>query len=549
MELYGAGVTGDDRNYDTQKQRLWNNDVTTDSQGMNVYNIADEGCDGDDCTSSYFFNPTCRYVGTALIRSETFTIIDMPARKCYDLVFSGRSVNQYGNYIVQAICGPKPTQEPTQPHVITSAPTQEPTPTTASPTTASPTTASPTTASPTESTTFEAINCGDTTTGTEYFFGFLNTSPTEITWLFSNPEQQDVTITNCGSEYDTMMKLTDLDGKRISSPDAYAECTAEYDDFSDDCAHPILFCDDLRWALPKGTFHRSETITWTQLPKGTFYLKQKPFMGVTGGPYNMQVLCGALPTESPTPKPTIFPTPPSMPSTPSPTDSPTLSTSAPTNAPTNLPPNCAMFDDIDVQWVFTNAHAGLDPVLQIDSSSSCNGGVGYGYCDCVDGQVSGFSVFVTNWKDSAASFSPKIIIFDYGTQHETCYLSAQGYCHIGVHGENNIDEKLHFNVFNAIGYQKNVDPIFTEILMFHAVVWKETQWSDCIPTCHMVAGIRQNISILILIHGPWLVTTHVILELNLFHHQRRHPQRRSDAFKSRKTMCDNSLCDIIFFCV
>ena len=118
------------------------------------------------------------------------------------------------------------------------------------------------------------IECGDTLDGS------IGYSPDSVTFEFVNDQIQDVTFSNCDSDFDTTLYLYDSDENEIQS-----QSTNQCD--GDDCSDYSVCTASLR-----------ETFTMSGLAEGTYELKLQPYSN--GGDYVVEAICG-----SSTPAPTF----------------------------------------------------------------------------------------------------------------------------------------------------------------------------------------------------------------------------------------------------
>jgi len=125
----------------------------------------------------------------------------------------------------------------------------------------------------------EEIECGQTLSGT------MGSRPDSASLGFVNDEVQSVTFTNCDSDFDTTMFLTDSSGDQIQR-NSDNQCDG------DDCRDPE-FCS---------TPYR-ETFTMSDLEVGSYTLSLTPYS--YGGHWSVTVHCViSVPTEEPTQHPT-----------------------------------------------------------------------------------------------------------------------------------------------------------------------------------------------------------------------------------------------------
>ena len=111
------------------------------------------------------------------------------------------------------------------------------------------------------------IECGQVMTGS------LNDSD-EASFTFENNLPQDVTFTNCDSDFDTKLYLIDSAGNYIQNQSTN-NCGG------DDCSDATFHCSR----------NRAETFTMEQLAVGTYTILLTPYDG--GGNYSLEVHCTA----------------------------------------------------------------------------------------------------------------------------------------------------------------------------------------------------------------------------------------------------------------
>ena len=120
------------------------------------------------------------------------------------------------------------------------------------------------------------IECGNTLSGS------INYNPDSVTFEFVNDQQQDVTFTDCNSDFDPTLYLYDSNGNAIQS-----QSTNNCD--GDDCDDYSICYTSVR-----------ETFTMASLAVGTYELELIPYS--YGGWYEVEVICA-----SNTPAPTFDP--------------------------------------------------------------------------------------------------------------------------------------------------------------------------------------------------------------------------------------------------
>ena len=153
----------------------------------------------------------------------------------------------------------------------------------------------------------QTISCGETANG-------YISSGHFSSWTFSNPSIQNVTFTNCDSEFDTQMYLFDSQWNAIQSGSTNG-CGG------DDC-EDTNYCSD--W--------KKETFTMMFLPEGDYILRIRGYNINSYGNYAVELFC--VPT-SPSTRPS---TSPSVAPTTSPSLAPSTAPSTdPSHAPSNAP--------------------------------------------------------------------------------------------------------------------------------------------------------------------------------------------------------------------
>ena len=110
------------------------------------------------------------------------------------------------------------------------------------------------------------IQCGGTYTG------YLGSDEWKY-WTFTTPSPQVVTFTNCNSDYDTVMYLSNEYGYHIQSQSTNS-CSG------DECYDPD-YC--MLWG--------TETFTMDPLSAGTYTLKLGWYWSSIGGEYEVNVIC------------------------------------------------------------------------------------------------------------------------------------------------------------------------------------------------------------------------------------------------------------------
>merc|ERR1719295_2086862 len=231
-----------------------------DSSGALIQYNSDNQCDGDDCSDDDYCSTSMR---------ETFTMSDLQIG-AYILTLTPYS--QGGSWSVTVHCSNE-TRPP-----------------------------------------MEVIECGQTLTGS---LGNYES----VSLHFENDIVEDVTFTNCDSDFDTTMFLTNSSGDVIQQ-NSDNQCTG------DDC-YDYNYCS---------TDYR-ETFTMSDLEVGSYTLSLTPY-GL-GGEWSVTVHCDVDDINStvhwPTAEPTNIPTAePTSTSTAGPTSTPTAEpTSTPTAGPTS----------------------------------------------------------------------------------------------------------------------------------------------------------------------------------------------------------------------
>ena len=179
------------------------------------------------------------------------------------------------------------------------------------PTQESPCTTTTTTVTPD----FQLVQCGETETGTI-------SSDETVHFQFVNEQVQDVTFTNCQSDFDPTLYLYDSNNNKIQQQSTN-DCNG------DDCKDDAICSQGFR-----------ETFTMENLAAGTYRLKLQPYD--EGGEYEVEVFCG---TQSPTSPPVeaiaASPATPTMTST-------AFPTRAPTRKPSFLMTTCNATNDCHI---------------------------------------------------------------------------------------------------------------------------------------------------------------------------------------------------------
>ena len=111
------------------------------------------------------------------------------------------------------------------------------------------------------------IQCGETKSGT------IGHSPHSVLLNFVNLENQDVTFTDCDTEFDPKLFLIDSNGTYIQNQSTN-RCDGNDCDDTDICSIP-----------------NRETFTMQSLETGSYTLKLTPY--TLGGPWTVRVICSA----------------------------------------------------------------------------------------------------------------------------------------------------------------------------------------------------------------------------------------------------------------
>jgi len=116
-----------------------------------------------------------------------------------------------------------------------------------------------------------SVECGDSLSG------YIYTSSLSVTFLFNNTEDQDVTFTNCHSDFDTTLHLYDDRGYELNDE------SVNYCD-GDDCTGPTnsAYCSD------DGL---TETFTMANLDVGTYTLELEAYGSYLTGAWYFEVIC------------------------------------------------------------------------------------------------------------------------------------------------------------------------------------------------------------------------------------------------------------------
>ena len=116
----------------------------------------------------------------------------------------------------------------------------------------------------------ETIQCGQTITGS------VGSNPDSVSFIFENDQVQDVTFTDCDSNFDPKLFLMDSAGNYIQDQ------STNYCD-GDDC-YDYSIC----------SVARTETFTMEQLAVGTYTVLLTPWQ--SGGDYSLTAYCGEAST-------------------------------------------------------------------------------------------------------------------------------------------------------------------------------------------------------------------------------------------------------------